>query len=264
MLMKAFTLGVRQWDLSPPIHCLLDPPPHTTTTTKRKQWLCYVHIQYVAPIMQSKKKKVRLTLCINYYFSVRYFRSQRVFLKLLEVFIYWKLFCYNLSDILFACCWLCMSFVVESMISTPAILSFVIKFCWKRDIWMKQSMTIDTVDEWNKHNNEDRGLWMVISLANINITLGEKYTFCPLLRTRTLLLLSKLQTDDVFDPCFQIIPSYRIQMIVHVVGAVVAEWLSSWLAEQFKRSGGRFPASPLEFQRLVISCFQVAIWVKYR
>ena len=26
----------------------------------------------------------------------------------------------------------------------------------------------------------------------------------------------------------------------------------------------RFPASPLEWQRLVISCFQVAIWLKYR
>ena len=26
----------------------------------------------------------------------------------------------------------------------------------------------------------------------------------------------------------------------------------------------RFPASPLEFQRLVISCFQFTIWLKYR
>ena len=31
-----------------------------------------------------------------------------------------------------------------------------------------------------------------------------------------------------------------------------------------KRTGVRFPASPLEFPRLVISCFQVAIWLKYR
>ena len=31
-----------------------------------------------------------------------------------------------------------------------------------------------------------------------------------------------------------------------------------------KRSGVRFPFSPLRFQRLVISCFQVAIWLKYR
>ena len=31
-----------------------------------------------------------------------------------------------------------------------------------------------------------------------------------------------------------------------------------------KRSGVRFPASPLEFQKLVISCFKVAIWLKYR
>ena len=30
------------------------------------------------------------------------------------------------------------------------------------------------------------------------------------------------------------------------------------------RSGVGFPASPLEFQRLVISCYQVAIWLKYR
>ena len=44
-------------------------------------------------------------------------------------------------------------------------------------------------------------------------------------------------------------------------GAAVAEWLSSWLAEQ--EAGVRFPTSPLEFQGLVISCFQVATWLKY-
>ena len=38
-------------------------------------------------------------------------------------------------------------------------------------------------------------------------------------------------------------------------GGVVVKLL---LAEQ----GVRFPASPLRFQRLVISCFQVAIWLK--
>ena len=45
------------------------------------------------------------------------------------------------------------------------------------------------------------------------------------------------------------------------VGAVVVEWLSSWLAEQEVRVW--FPVSPLEFQRPVISFFQVAIWLKY-
>ena len=44
----------------------------------------------------------------------------------------------------------------------------------------------------------------------------------------------------------------------HVDGLVVKLLLRS------KRSGVRSPASPLEFQRLVISCFQVAIWLKYR
>ena len=43
--------------------------------------------------------------------------------------------------------------------------------------------------------------------------------------------------------------------------AAVAEWLSSWLAEQ--EVWFRFPASPLEFQRLVISRFQVAIRLQY-
>ena len=42
----------------------------------------------------------------------------------------------------------------------------------------------------------------------------------------------------------------------------VAEWLSSWLVEQEVRV--RFPASPLEFQGLVISCFQVTICLNYR
>ena len=45
-------------------------------------------------------------------------------------------------------------------------------------------------------------------------------------------------------------------------GAVVADWLSSWFAGREVR--GSIPASPLEFQRFVISCFQVAIWLKYR
>ena len=45
-------------------------------------------------------------------------------------------------------------------------------------------------------------------------------------------------------------------------GRVVVRWLRSWLAEQEVRI--RFPVSPLEFQRLVISCFQVTIWLTYR
>ena len=44
---------------------------------------------------------------------------------------------------------------------------------------------------------------------------------------------------------------------------MVAEWLSSWLAEQ-EMSGFRFPVSPLKFQKLDISCFQFAILLKYR
>ena len=44
----------------------------------------------------------------------------------------------------------------------------------------------------------------------------------------------------------------------HVGGLVVKLLLRS------KRSGVRSPASTLEFQTLVISCFQVTIWLKYR
>ena len=50
--------------------------------------------------------------------------------------------------------------------------------------------------------------------------------------------------------------------VFRVLGAAVAKWLNSWIAEQEVRF--RLPASPLEFQRLVISIFQVAIWPKYR
>ena len=42
-------------------------------------------------------------------------------------------------------------------------------------------------------------------------------------------------------------------------GAAVVKWL-----RRSKRSGVRFPVSPLWFQRLVISCFQVAILLKDR
>ena len=49
-------------------------------------------------------------------------------------------------------------------------------------------------------------------------------------------------------------------MSLYICEIMVAEWLNSWLAEQEIR----FPASPLEFQRLLISRFQVAIWLKYR
>ena len=42
----------------------------------------------------------------------------------------------------------------------------------------------------------------------------------------------------------------------------MVEWLSSWLAKQ--EVWVRFPSSPLEFQRLVFSCFQVVIWLEYR
>ena len=47
-----------------------------------------------------------------------------------------------------------------------------------------------------------------------------------------------------------------------ILGAAVAEWLCSWLAEQEVQ--GSIPSWPLEFQRLVMSSFQVAIWLKYR
>ena len=46
-------------------------------------------------------------------------------------------------------------------------------------------------------------------------------------------------------------------------GAAVAEWLSSWLAEQENRGSIPGPRH-LNFQRLVISCFQVEIWPKDR
>ena len=39
----------------------------------------------------------------------------------------------------------------------------------------------------------------------------------------------------------------------------MVQWLSSWLADQGVRV--RFLALPLEFQRLVIACFHVAIWL---
>ena len=42
------------------------------------------------------------------------------------------------------------------------------------------------------------------------------------------------------------------------MGAAVVEWLSSWLVEQEVR------VSILKFQRLVYSCFQVSISLKYR
>ena len=45
-------------------------------------------------------------------------------------------------------------------------------------------------------------------------------------------------------------------------GAAVAKWLHA-LGLRSKMSGVRFPAWPLEFQRLVISHLQVAIWLKY-
>ena len=44
-----------------------------------------------------------------------------------------------------------------------------------------------------------------------------------------------------------------------------AGWSSGYvLGLRSKRSGVRLSASPLEFQRLVISCLKVAIWLKYR
>ena len=50
----------------------------------------------------------------------------------------------------------------------------------------------------------------------------------------------------------------RLKQKKNVDGLVVK------LLSRSKRSGVRSPASPLEFQRLVISYFQVAIWLKYR
>ena len=46
------------------------------------------------------------------------------------------------------------------------------------------------------------------------------------------------------------------------LGATVAEWLSSWLAEQEVR--GSIPGLVTWISEIVISCFQVAIWLKYR
>ena len=43
----------------------------------------------------------------------------------------------------------------------------------------------------------------------------------------------------------------------------MAEWLSSWLAEKEDRGSDSRPRH-LNFQRLVISCFQVEIWLKDR
>ena len=45
-------------------------------------------------------------------------------------------------------------------------------------------------------------------------------------------------------------------------GAAVVKWLSSWLAEQEVR--GSIPGLAATISEIVISCFQVAIWLKDR
>ena len=54
-------------------------------------------------------------------------------------------------------------------------------------------------------------------------------------------------------------PILDLHIFYFLRGAAVAKWLSSWLAEQEVR----FPARHFYFQTQVITCVQVAIWLKY-